>query len=965
MYEQNPRENESEPSCHRAYVVNPPNAERRSAGLTALVAGAPLLAYLVVTVVFWIIPGVWIIINSDEWLNPSAGGHLYSALSVSLLAGGSTSISGLGVMLLAMATPLVFLIPLRRICRMPRLSQGMEPESQCDLVVFSMVCAGVVVLAIMAFLPSIESFVGSQSGLGYAAQLDRRTAVSSMSSRATFLLNGALPWCLVAAAAMIATRRIWWIVVTIGISAVLILIALASGFKIPLFSAALGAVIVVATTYPNRKLVLTVLLVAVLVVSAMMVSGLGDISGVFNWIAFRTGDSLPFFASEASAGQPVGFDVLRMLTGYSTQASPHWNTIVFDVMYPLRFDNQAYGATAIPLVIGAWLDGGAVVGFSMAIVLGFVLTAIGLASTLPRHAASRASILSVGVVAGIWASQVQAHALLWQSYSVLGLAFLAALVLGAVWILRGRRPRLTRSKPQLTAAAIVCVSVLGMALLVVYAREKSTIVAELPRREHPLAWLYGDGLQPKMQAVYGLPAIEYGPQSLSAEVAGVPGGLQFMWDLQPEEDYELLIQGRQRDAAHIGLRIDLRDAAGETTSRWIRLGEKLPWEHRHRFLASEHLHVIVYSDRPNVLHLSTIQVRPISPLPVTETTGVLWVSSANINDFDGNGTADLIVRDCVSAINPNAVSAYYSTYGGGPPIYTEDIIKTSNMNGWSSIGFGDFDGDCDSDLLWSNDITGTFALWLMDTLLYPAKPYTTVPMDGTMIGFTPIGTGDFDGNGTIDILYQDHMTGGTVMWLMSNVIPGIYTQRPVSGSSPGPDWLLRGIGDLDGDGDADILWQRSLSAATNPGAVSCWLIDAAIPSSAPPYLPKAIYDSGIPGWQIYGLADWDANGSDDIIWKSDAVGNIATWQLGTVVGSTLNYTPAAISTSATVGWDVIGFGDYDGNGHVDLMWQSKSAGTLVYWAMTSNPAVYTPTEYSATDFNTAPLWIGNVLADND
>ena len=134
-------------------------------------------------------------------------------------------------------------------------------------------------------------------------------------------------------------------------------------------------------------------------------------------------------------------------------------------------------------------------------------------------------------------------------------------------------------------------------------------------------------------------------------------------------------------------------------------------------------------------------------------------------------------------------------YGGGPPVYTEDVITTSNMNGWSSIGFGDFDGDCDSDLLWSNDITGTSSLWLMDTLLYPAKPYTTVAMDGTTIGFTPIGTGDFDGNGTTDILYQDHMTGGTEMWLMSNVIPGIYTQRPVCGSSPGPDWLLRGIGD--------------------------------------------------------------------------------------------------------------------------------------------------------------------------
>lgn len=343
----------------------------------------------------------------------------------------------------------------------------------------------------------------------------------------------------------------------------------------------------------------------------------------------------------------------------------------------------------------------------------------------------------------------------------------------------------------------------------------------------------------------------------------------------------------------------------------------------------------------------------------------LWVASANINDFDGNGTADLIVRDCISGTNPNAVSAYFSTVGDGAPAYNEDDITTYNMNGWSSVGFGDFDGDGDSDLLWSNDSTGTFGLWLMDTSLYPATPYVATAMAGTMVGFTPIGTGDFDGNGTTDILYQDNATSGTEMWLMSNVTPGVYTQRSVYGSSPGADWLLRGIGDLDNDGDADILWQRSTTAASNPGAVACWLIDTSIPSPAAPYVPTAIYSSGIPGWQIYGLCDWDADGDDDVIWKRDSIGNMATWELTGLSGGVLTYTPALITAFRTAGWDVIGFGDYNGDTHVDLMWKSQAAGTLAYWAMTSDPAVYTPVVYSSTDFNTDPLWIGNTLADND
>ena len=351
---------------------------------------------------------------------------------------------------------------------------------------------------------------------------------------------------------------------------------------------------------------------------------------------------------------------------------------------------------------------------------------------------------------------------------------------------------------------------------------------------------------------------------------------------------------------------------------------------------------------------------------VTASTQALWVSSANINDFDGNGTSDLIVRDCISGANPNAVSAYYSALAG-PPAYTDDEITTYNMNGWSSVGFGDFDGDGDGDLLWSNDSTGTFGLWLMDTSLYPGTPYVPTAMAGTMTGFVPIGTGDFDGNGTTDILFQNTVTFGTEIWLMSNVTPGVYTQRSVYGTSPGADWLMRGVGDLDNDGDADILWQRTLTAATNPGAVACWLIDTSIVAPAAPYSPASIYSSGIPGWQIYGLCDWDADGDDDVIWKSDSIGNMATWELEGVSGSSVLYTPAAITLAETVGWDVIGFGDYNGDSHVDLMWQPQvgTAGSLAYWAMTGDPSVYTPTVYSNTDFNTEPLWIGNLLDPED
>ena len=143
--------------------------------------------------------------------------------------------------------------------------------------------------------------------------------------------------------------------------------------------------------------------------------------------------------------------------------------------------------------------------------------------------------------------------------------------------------------------------------------------------------------------------------------------------------------------------------------------------------------------------------------------------------------------------------------------------------------------------------------------------------------------------------------------------------------------------------------------------MSCWLIDTSIPVSSAPYAAKSIYISGIPGWSIYGLADWDNDGDDDVMWRNNTLGAIGTWQLSGVSGNYVLYTPDTITNSQTLGWQLIAFGDYDGDGHVDLMWQSDSAGTLAYWAMTGTPDAYTPASYSSVDFNTEPLMLGNVL----
>src|SRR5204863_6084240 len=68
-----------------------------------------------------------------------------------------------------------------------------------------------------------------------------------------------------------------------------------------------------------------------------------------------------------------------------------------------------------------------------------------------------------------------------------------------------------------------------------------------------------------------------------------------------------------------------------------------------------------------------------------------------------------------------------------------------------------------------------------------------------------LGVGDLDGDGKADLLLQNTQTGAINAWLMNGA-----SIRAGSGNittlSP-TRWSFAGIGDVDGDGTADVVWR--------------------------------------------------------------------------------------------------------------------------------------------------------------
>ena len=102
--------------------------------------------------------------------------------------------------------------------------------------------------------------------------------------------------------------------------------------------------------------------------------------------------------------------------------------------------------------------------------------------------------------------------------------------------------------------------------------------------------------------------------------------------------------------------------------------------------------------------------------------------------------------------------------------------------------------------------------------------------------------------------------------------------------NPGPSWQIRGTGDFNGDGRSDILWQGS------DGTPAIWLMDGTTTTFVGAVGP---FNPG-PSWQIRGTSDVNGDGRSDILWQGSD-GTPAVWTMdgtsATFVGAVGPFNP--------------------------------------------------------------------------
>lgn len=179
---------------------------------------------------------------------------------------------------------------------------------------------------------------------------------------------------------------------------------------------------------------------------------------------------------------------------------------------------------------------------------------------------------------------------------------------------------------------------------------------------------------------------------------------------------------------------------------------------------------------------------------------------AGTADFDGDGDTDILWRYYGTGDYRGLNDIWFMN---GTSFDGESVFSQVHDTNWRIVGTGDFDGDGDADILWrycgTGDYQGLNVIWYMNGPQFAGETVFNQVQD---TDWKIAGTGDFNGDGDTDILWRYYGTGAyqglNVVWYMNG---SLVAGETVFSQVTDTNWQIAGTGDFNSDGNVDILWR--------------------------------------------------------------------------------------------------------------------------------------------------------------
>jgi hypothetical protein len=248
---------------------------------------------------------------------------------------------------------------------------------------------------------------------------------------------------------------------------------------------------------------------------------------------------------------------------------------------------------------------------------------------------------------------------------------------------------------------------------------------------------------------------------------------------------------------------------------------------------------------------------------------------------------------------------------------------------WLPRSVADVNGDGNQDMIWRQRGSGTVSGWLLSgngTVLGTQELATAAP------GQTNVDIADLNGDGHPDMVTTPGDTTDTIR-LLDGTGQTIATQTVQSGCS-GIDCLLvsSGLADMNGDGHPDITTLNRSS-----GVVTTALLDGAGSGIGMQSLSWTCgtADGCSSQWTPVGLGDLNGDGHPDLVWQNECTGEVSTWLIGAggvVTGSRdVNWNSGGGCSNRD--WYAVGIADMNGDGEPDIVWANGTTGQVSSWLL--------------------------------
>ena len=237
------------------------------------------------------------------------------------------------------------------------------------------------------------------------------------------------------------------------------------------------------------------------------------------------------------------------------------------------------------------------------------------------------------------------------------------------------------------------------------------------------------------------------------------------------------------------------------------------------------------------------------------------------------------------------------------------------------------------------------------TFSYTANP-TTVPREGLVSiadSWVPIfqrGASQVDVNGDAraDIIWQHLGDGSLATWFLDGATV-IGTEYLSINQVTDLDWRIVGSGDLNGDGYVDLVWQHQTM-----GSLAVWFLRGSQVISTEFLSIDRVADTN---WKIRGVGDTNGDGMADLIWQHQTEGRLAVWYMRATQVTATQF--LSIDRVADTDWQIAGAGDTNRDGKADIVWQHRIDRRLAVWYL--DGIQVTATRLLSIDRRTDPQWI--------